>query len=440
MQRRVESATDMRTMHASWAWLPDAGLEAHPFASWLLQLGFDLWLHAFYSRTIVLPDDFHVTPGTLIASNHQRDVDGPMLGTVLVQRRGLRFQWPLPFYATREDLFRPGILARLTVQWPRPLSALLGYISLAWFFPLGRAEPMRRLREFTLGEALRALRDAGCGDADCATLLNARGCRELGVSPGTTRLADLLDRRDPRLEKWWGLRRLKLSAIEKIAPAFRATVDAQLAQFAQRLDDGRCVYFSPEGTISMDGHFCRIRAGFFRLAHIAESPPWIQPMALGYDTLAPGRSRVVIRIGQRFRADTTLDRRAFDAVLRRTVLDLVPITPSHLLARFLVHGPAAFTQADFTLWFQRSLSTLRAALRSLDPLFAKGDTSGLINQRLRWLERKGLVIRHGDTFRNACPRDARPGWQTPSNIVRYLDNQIADIVPDIERVLQCRSC
>ncbi|MGH8125991.1 MAG: hypothetical protein ACREPK_09120 [Rhodanobacteraceae bacterium] len=434
MQRRATPATQSLRIQK---WLPDAKLDAHPFWSWLLELGFDGWIHAAYDRVILAPDDFHVAPGSLIASNHQRDVDGPMLGTILVRRRGLRFLGTLPFYATREDLFRPGILARLTVHWPRSLSTLLGRISLAWFFPLGRTEPIRRVREFTLGETLHALCAEGLGNADCAGLLNARGRRETGLGPGVATVRAASTCRDLPLETWWGLRRLTLPALEKLAPAFRATIDAQLAHFAQRLDHGRCVYFSPEGTISMTGRFGRVRAGCFRLARMSRSAPWVQPMALSYDTLAPGRSRVLVRIGRRFRADLALDRGAFDSALRRAILSLVTITPSHLLARFLLHGPQTFNALDLAGWFSRGRSTLLARGMALDPLFARVTAEALAARRLRWLERKQLVTRAGEAFHNACPRDAKPGWRNLAGIVRYLDNNLTDLLPDAERVLPC---
>jgi 1-acyl-sn-glycerol-3-phosphate acyltransferase len=433
MQQRAAPAA---ATPPGWTRLSDAAVKAHPLGNWLLQMGFDLWIGLCYDREIVMPENFALAPGSLIASNHQRDVDGPMLGNVLARRRGLRFEGTPPFYATREDLFRPGILSRLTVHWPAPVSALLGHISLAWFFPLGRTEPMRRVREFTLGETLRALMEAGFGEADCTTLLNARGQRELAA--GHASLSDCLARAHPPvLEEWWGLRRLKVSALEALAPMFRATVDAQLAHFARRLDRGCRVYFSPEGTISMDGHFCRTREGFFRLVHLTAKPPWIQPMALGYDTLGPGRSRVVVRIGERFRADTALDRRAFDSVLRGTILQLVPVTPSHLLARWLLHGPRAFTREDLAGWMVRACTILRVAHPSLDPLFARKGVTAIAAARLRWLERKNLVVRRGSTYDNTCPRDAPPGWRTRAGVVRYLDNHLTDLVPGVDRVLPC---
>lgn len=400
-------------------------------------MGFDTWVRARYRREIVMPPGFHIHPGTLIASNHQRDIDGPLLGTVIVARRGLHFQHPLPFYATREDLFETGILARLDVAWPRPLRAVLQHVSLGWFFPIGRAEPMRRLREFTLHDALAALLATDHGADDCAQHLNARGLRELGAHAGTT-LRDAAARGDPtRLAAWWGLRRLRVAALEALAPGFRATVAMQLAGFTQRLDAGRCVYFAPEGAISTDGHFSRVRGGFRRLCRNARVPPWIQPMAIGYDSLAPGRMRVVVRIGAAFRADAAAPRSDFDSQLRHAVVSLVPITPSHLLARWLLHGPRRFTAEAFATWFARSHAALVANAVSIDPLFARASPARIARARLRWLERTGLAVREGATFDNACVRDAAPGWSSPAAIARYLDNGLADTVPDAASWLRC---
>jgi 1-acyl-sn-glycerol-3-phosphate acyltransferase len=403
----------------------------------LLQFAGDLYIRTLYRREILLPPDFRLRPGTMVASNHQRDVDGPMLATVLMDRRGLRFHGLLPFYATREDLFRPGILARLAVHWPGAFSRLLRRISLAWFFPLGRTEPMRRVREFTLADALRALAEDGFGDADAGSLLNARGRRETRIRPGERSVNALLERDDDALEAWWGLRRLSREARAAIAPGFRATVERQIAHFARRLDTGCCIYFAPEGTISTCGRFGRVRAGFFRVASMAQSPPWIQPIALGYDTLAPGKSRVVIRAGQAFRADTGVRRRDFDAKLRRAVLAVVTITPSHLLARYLLHGPPAFSADELSRWLADARANLAANGTALDPLFDRLPVERLTGRRIRWLCRRGLVARDGERLRNTCPRDVPPGWHRPANIVHYLDNALSDFRPDIERLAPC---
>ena len=433
MQRRAEPAFSIRTRE-TW---PTQDADPHPVASWLFRFAGDLYISAVYRREVLLPQDFRMRPGSMVASNHQRDIDGPILGTMLLDRRGLRFLGALPFYATREDLFRPGILARLTGHWPRPVSGLLRRISLAWFFPLGRTEPMRRVREFTLGEALCMLAAEGFGAADAGSLLNPRGRRETGVHPGACSVNALLERSDDALERWWGLRRLGHEARAAIAPGFRATVERQIAHFARRLDRGCCIYFSPEGTISETGPFGRVRGGFFRVARMAESPPWIQPIGLGYDTLAPGKSRVVIRAGQAFRADTRVERRDFDAKLRQAVLELVTITPSSLLARFLLHGSPVFAAGELTRWLADAHASLVRHGAAVDPLFERGPVDRLTARRLQWLHRKGLVAREGTSFRNTCPCDVPPGWRRPENVVRYLDNALSDFLPDIDRLAPC---
>lgn len=433
MQRRAEPSPAIR--------MPDSraipGARPHPIGIWLLQFVGDLYIGAVYRREIVVPPDFRLKPCSMIASNHQRDVDGPVLGTVLLDRRGLRFRGSLPYFATREDLFRPGILARLTVHWPRAISGLFRRISLAWFFPLGRTEPMRRIPEFTLGDSLRALAAEGLDGADAGSLLNARGQRETGIHPGDCSVRALRERDDDTMEAWWGLRRLTRNARATITPGFRATIERQIAHFARRLDRGCCVYLAPEGTISRGGPFGRVRAGFFRIACAAESPPWIQPIGIAYDTLAPGRSRVVIRVGREFRADTRVGRCDFDAKLRRAVLGLVTVTPSHLLARFLSHGPSVFRFDELSRWLAGAHAELSSSGAAVDPLFERLPVERLTARRLRWLRRKGLVAREGKSFRNTCSSDVVPGWRRPENVVRYLDNALSDFLPDIEKLAPC---
>ncbi|HEX7382371.1 MAG TPA: hypothetical protein VF265_09495 [Nevskiaceae bacterium] len=403
---------------------------------WLTQFLFDVALGSVYRRVVTAAGTLAMEGGTLIASNHQREVDGPLMGSVLVARHGMRFAHPLPYFAARDDLFRPGILSRLEVHWPRAIDALLSRVSLAWFFPLGRTEPMLRVREFTLRDTLQALIAVGMGATACGALLNARGLRALGGLDSALSIRALMRYRDIPFEGWWGLRRLTLATFNRLAPLFRNAVEGQLQLFAQRLNNGHSVYFAPEGSISYDGRFGRIRAGSFRLVHMARTPPWIQPAGFGYDVFVPGRSRFVVRLGERFRADRRLSRRDFDAQLRERILALAPITPSHLLACFLSHGPRRFSERDLCHWLSAAVAELEAQRRSLDPAFATLEIEALTTERLHWLQHKGLVRRQGIGFANLADRDSAPGWRNPSAVVRYLDNSLLDIAPLVVRTLK----
>ncbi|MGH6717363.1 MAG: 1-acyl-sn-glycerol-3-phosphate acyltransferase, partial [Bradyrhizobium sp.] len=336
------------------------------------------------------------------------------------RREGLYLRWPLPFYASREDMLRRGFLAAHLSGWPRPLRALIGTISLAGFFRIVRAEPMRRIPEYTLGEAFAEL--AQRKDASRESWLNARGRRESANGASPPRIGDDM------LTRFWGLRRLNAAARKALAPEFRATIAAQLAGFAERLDAGRVVYLAPEGTISRDGRLGRIRAGPWRLARLAAAPPPILPAALSYDPLGPGRLRVIVRVGTPLGEYDTNDRRRFDAMLEKEIRTLYPVNASHLISRFLVVGPDRFTAEDFARWFARAVATVTDCGLTTDPLLSRRVPAMLAAERFAWLAKKGFIERDGEAWRNRWPRDVEPGWRRPAEIVRYLDNALADLV------------
>ncbi|MDE1887382.1 MAG: hypothetical protein KGI32_04520 [Gammaproteobacteria bacterium] len=408
--------------------VPDADRHRHPWLAWLFQCGFDFTVISTYHREVQLPPDFRLPPGTVVISNHQRDADAPIVGTGLCQRRGLRFTRPLTHFAAREDLFRRGFLSEYISGWPPPLPQLLGRIPLRGFFAILRTEPIRRVREFSAAETLEAAVAAGLGDCDPAAVLNARGQREFSAASGAlpARLSDL---RPPTRPVLWGLRRLRRSALQELAPEFHSTIAAQLRGFAARLDAGYRLYFSPEGVISADGRFGRVRAGLRLLCELTQVPPRLLPVALSYDGLGPGKLRVIMQVGELQNAPDTTHNAAFSVAVRSAILDLLNVNPSHLLAAYLTAGPESFSTREFCDWWQRALATLGRYGLKIDPLLA-GSTSGtLAQQRLRWLQRRRLVQLEGGRWQNLWPRNSRAGWQTPAQRVAYFANGFSDLLP-----------
>lgn len=408
--------------------IPDAKQHRHPWLAWLFQCGFDFTVISLYRREVQFPPDFHLPPGTVVISNHQRDADAPIVGTGLCQRRGLRFTRPLTHFAAREDLFRRGFLSEYVAGWPPPLPQLLGRIPLRGFFEILRTQPIRRVREFSAVETLEAAVAAGLGECDPAVILNARGQREFSGRGGTlpARLSAI---RPPKRRTLWGLRRLRATALQKLAPGFRATIAAQLQGFAALLDAGQLLYFSPEGVISADGRFGRVRAGLRLLCGLTAVPPRLLPVALSYDGLGSGKLRVIMQVGELQNAPDTTDNAAFSTAVRAAILDLLNVNSSHLLAAYLTAGPESFSTREFCDWWQRALATLGRYGLKIDPLLA-GSTSGtLAQQRLRWLRRQRLVQLEGGRWQNLWPRNSRAGWQTPAQRVAYFANGFSDLLP-----------
>ncbi len=378
----------------SFSLLPEAKYYPHPKLSWLIAMGFHLTVGALYRIEHALRPGCR--PGTLVVSNHQRESDVPIVCAALCRRRGLHFLDPLPFFAMREDLLDRHALTNLLWRWPRPLRRALGLIPLGWMFQGVRTMPMRRLREFMLGEAVEALVAAGLGEETPEAVLNARGQREVigRMQKLPPHVRDIT--RDALGGTWrtyWGLRRLRLSALRRIEPDFRTTINTQLDSFAALLDGGHSLYMAPEGTVSLTGRFGRVRAGPWRVSTRRASPALIMPVCV--------------------------------------------LTPSHLLAWYLRHGPQRFTSAQLATWLERGRDAAHAAGVGLDPIWKRSSGMLIAQERVRWMRRKRLLEHQGgETWRNIWLRDSAPGWDTPAGVVAYFNNSLTDFAPDFAQALE----
>lgn len=418
--------------------LPEAELYPHPKLSWLVELAFDFTIGSLYRIERLLQPG--TRPGTLVISNHQRESDVPIVCSSLVRRRGLRILDPLPFFAMREDLLHRDALFNLLAKWPRPIAKTLGMIPLGWLFRGVRTMPMRRLREFTLGDAVEALIAANLGDQPPQDVLNARGQREViaGMRELPKRMRDIT--RDAMGKSWrtyWGLRRLRMSALRRIEKEFRKTVNTQLDSFAALLDGGRSLYMAPEGTISPTGKFGRVRAGPWQVSRRRASPVLIMPVGLSYDTLGPGRVRAVVQGGATLRHPDLSRRCRFDEELREILLALCVLTPSHLLAWYLRHGPETFTTAQLAAWLERGRDAAHVAGVGLDPIWMHCSGEMLAQARMPWMVRKRLIERSdSESWRTIWPRDSAPGWTTPAAEVAYFVNVLTDFAPGFAQSLE----
>lgn len=395
-------------------WLPDAEHDPHPRLTWFGEYCFDLVISRLYRIDSNYPPDYRLAPGTLVVSNHLRDADVPILACALCRREGVRINWPMPFFASREDLFRPDFLDEYLQGWPQPLRSLLGRLPLAWLFRIMRAEPIRRVREFTLADAFSELPKTH----NLVHWLNHRGRNEIETNTP--------NQDKPPEHRDWGLRRLHGQARQTLAPDFRATVAGQLQHLAELLDAGRMVYLAPEGRNSRDGRFGRIRAGVWQLVQRTASPPPILPLSLSYDALQPGRLRAVVQVGRPQQAYATTRRNDFDAALEQTIRRLYPLNMSHLTSRFLANGPATFSTNDFAEWIDNARGQLVSAELNLDHRLSHANCHDTAERRLNWLQRKHVIKKDRGGWRNHWPDEAQPGWDRPENIIRYCDNALED--------------
>ena len=414
----------------SFNWLSDAELDPHPPFTWLTACCFDLAVRAVVRNAEIIPPDFRLVPGTLVVSNHLRDCDVPVLTAALCRRRGLRMLNPLPFCAAREDLFRRGFIGDLLKSWPRPVTWVLRRVPLEGVFRALRVQPIRRIREFTIGETLAALAAAGFADADPVDVLGSRGRREIaaqiGSLPACVGAIDPM-RLGPLRLAHWGLRRLRPEILRELAPGFRATIAGQLGRLVELISTGRVVYLAPEGVTSRSGRFGCVRAGAWEVYRRCRNPPPVLPVALSYDPLCSGRVRAVVAVGQALSAIDAGCRRDFDARLRIEILRLSAVTCSHLASRFIAAGPSEFTTRTFARWLRHAGHVAHQAGLTLDPLLQSVPAPRLARERLGWLARRALIDRVGGRWRNRWPSDVQPAWGTPAAMVPYLHNALDDM-------------
>lgn len=439
-------SSNSNTTTSSFDWLPDADLDPHPRLTWLTECAFDVTVDALYNKEEILPENYALDPGTLIVSNHLRDSDIPILTTTLCQRRGCHIRYPLPFYATREDILRPGFLRDLALGagWGQGFAALLGWVPLRWLFHIVRARPVLRVREFSFNDALAALCDIGLGESVPNRWLRpstlARIEERLGHVPDTLEQLRRAHLRRYGLQ-FWGLRRLRPAALRRLAPTLRATIRQQLNGFAELLDAGRCVYFAPEGTLTDDGRMRRIRHGAARIYATAKKPPIVLPMAVSYDPFRRGRLRAVVQVGHAIEGLDAARMGEFNTCLKQAILGLHAVTPSHLLARYLATGPELFTTDDLTHWMHTACKAVYETGLTLDPALYQRAVDELVRTRLAWLAHYRLVQRAEDHvhWHNLWSRTATPGRDKALLNARRLNaafDDWAEIAPDLNRALK----
>ncbi|APZ44388.1 1-acyl-sn-glycerol-3-phosphate acyltransferase [Acidihalobacter ferrooxydans] len=332
--------------------------------------------------------------GALVVSNHRRDTDGPIVGGILLQPRGLRFQGQEPFYAAREDLFRPGFLGQYLQDYPKPLH-VLRHTPIARALRAMQFRPLRRIPEYSLGELLEDFL-LQFGDLPLEEVLQPawveRFAAALRRPPTALRLSDAL-RAPPELRyQTQAFRRLRRHALRRIAPYQRQVIARQLRDLTEVLDLGQSLYLAPEGGISMDGHFHRPRQALHYLLNASRRTPPVLPLGISYDPLHPGRTRVIVRIGEPLCELAGLSRRETDLRTSQAIRRLWSINASHLAAHYALRRPAGPGSPKLArrldLWFAAVTEWARARDLPLDPLLLDAQQRRKrARQCARWLQR-----------------------------------------------------
>ncbi len=383
-------------------------------------------------------ENFTHAPSTLVVANHRRDADGPVICSVLLQRRGLKLRGVVPSFVAREDLFRRGFLADYLENWPATVRLLLARLDLSAFLRFMQAFPMRRVPERTLGEVLEAVLQQ-FGDLPLDEVLKPSWVEAFrGQAPAgdaSVGIKEALARRyRPLLRTRRGLARLTLRRFQALKPSERAAIDSQLEFFVGLLERGGNVQLEPEGVVSVDGHFSRLRAALYQLINRSRVPVRVLPVGLTYDFMMPGRPKVFVNVGPEMTDLQGISRRETDSRVAAAIAAQWTVTASHLASRLLMTARdrgASVTSDELITYVGVEARRCAAAGVIVDPLLLDLRTC---RKRIRGYLAYGLrsgVIETCGVGRYCAGQSLetpRPNWTERDGAIDYLNNELSSFM------------
>ena len=333
--------------------------------------GMWLYTHAAFRVTTFGPARLELAPGTLLVATHRRETDVPVLSPPLYRRAGLwrrRGSLERVSFAARPDLLLPGFLAGVPPSLPPLARRLLYPVDAGGILARNHVYALWSATRARLGEVLRERADVPLEDLlppefEQQFRERAAAC---GLGPPTSardvlrgEYADLLwllvsaaDLRQAGLDAFWSRR--------------AAAAAADFRTLVELLRAGGILLVFPEGRPSPHGEIGPLQRGLAALVRRAR-PAALRPIALAYDPLTRGRTRVLLSIGEAVDAPATEIEASVLALLRRTM----PLTCGQLVADALERGRPSARELESLV--ATAVETARAERRSVDPDIVDGE-------------------------------------------------------------------
>ncbi len=404
----------------------------------LLGILLDLGCRARYDIKTRGLERFTHSPSTLVVFNHRRDADTPIIANVLFGRRGLVSQDPRPTFIAREDLFQPGFLSAYLDRWPSVVRGLLSPLNLRPFLWALQAYPMRRIRERTLEEVLEDVLRL-FGDLPLEEVLKAewvaRFERLAGSNPAPLTVRQVLRPQFmPVLRRGYGLTKLTRSRFRAMKPHEKATIEAQLQLFVKLLEQGEILQLAPEGAVSKDGRFARIRAGLHVLLNRPRTLVRVLPVGITYDFMTCGRSRVFVNVGREMTDLRGLKPSDASARVAKAILAQSTITASQLGSQLLSvvgnHGGGAVSWEELLKYVAEEAERWAAAGFYVDPrLLIEDQREKRMEEYVEHCLRCGELAPRSPGRYNVRPVPDRPvtGWGNPGEQINYINNELTSV-------------
>lgn len=288
-------------------------------------------------------ENFKRAPSTIIACGHKRDSDIPIIipRLYLFQKpRSRRKDFRLMYVAARDDVLERGFLM---IYFPLLdfLRPLISRLSISHWFQSLQACPVKLPDEQTVNQLLNeTLRLEGNLPAE-ESLDETWRTRLLGEAAKQTGLTikDVILRAPLKdLAQYATPRMFREPLATRIRQRHHATMHAQLRYLIRVLEKGGSLVVLPEGRVTPDGRFCKMRAAVIRLIQQTRVETRLLPLNLTYDFMDTERANVTMIIGPEVTKLKHLTKSELADIIREKVAGLVCVSLSGLVSRALVEA------------------------------------------------------------------------------------------------------
>lgn len=301
-------------------------------------VGHGMWAYsnAAFKVDVLDPARFAPEPGTMIAVTHRRETDVPVVGPPLYFATGGRRNTTRRLhFAARDDMFLPGFFAGFPPDLPLRARRLLYRVGVARWLPAVNVFPIRSATVARVGEVLDARKEESLGD-----LLGERAAvfRERAAAcglPPPRRAGDALRGEYADL-LWEPFTREDGQGLDEFWSGRAARAAGDFRTLVEIVRDGNLLVVFPEGRPSPDGEIGPIRPGIGALVRRG-TPAAVRPLALAYDPLVRGRTRVHLALGEPAR----LPQDDVEGALLRLLRLTMPLTCGQVVAGRLQAGADA---------------------------------------------------------------------------------------------------
>ncbi|UCG54884.1 MAG: 1-acyl-sn-glycerol-3-phosphate acyltransferase [Dehalococcoidia bacterium] len=302
------------------------------FSNWL-GICFYLLFHSIYDIRVKGLSNYKPCPSTIITINHKRDLDIPIVGSLLQLQKFFFNNKLRLYYVARDDLFHPGFL---TSHFPifGITSRLVHKINLSLIMRALRAYPMSHITRNRIGYLMREMAQID-GKLQLKNVVTPSGLEILSNLLGSINDSDLATitvsdflgyRYSNMLHKTTDVNILQDEWLKPIRSKTLGEIKKQLTVFANILNNGGICMLAPEGDLSTDGRFWPVRSGLYRLISMTKGDIRVLPINTTYDFMTRDRMKVYINIGKEMTGLKQLDKNKLERQVQMNISSLATIT------------------------------------------------------------------------------------------------------------------